>query len=35
LTAGDYVYDLEVVSAGGEVTRILDGIARVTPEATK
>ena len=35
LAAGDYVYDLEVVSGGGEVTRILDGIARVTPEATK
>jgi hypothetical protein len=35
LAAGRYVYDLEIESAGGEVTRVLDGIATVTPEVTR
>lgn len=35
LTAGRYVYDLEMVSAGGQVTRLLEGIATVTPEVTR
>lgn len=29
------VYDLELVSAGGVVTRLLEGSARVTPEVTR
>lgn len=29
------VYDLELVSPGGKVTRFLEGTARVTPEVTK
>ena len=35
LKAGRYVYDLKIVSSGGEVTRILEGILSVTPEVTK
>lgn len=30
-----YVYDIEVVSAGGEVTRLISGPAQISPEATK
>lgn len=30
-----YVYDLEVVSGGGEVTRLVSGSAQISPEATK
>lgn len=30
-----YVYDLEVVSGGGEVTRLVSGPAQISPEATK
>lgn len=29
------VYDLELVSAGGEVYRLLEGMARITPEVTR
>ena len=32
---GKYVFDLELVSGGGEVTRILQGEVQVIPEATK
>ena len=35
LTAGRYVYDLEMVSSGGQVTRLLEGICTVTPEVTR
>ena len=30
-----YVYDLELQSAGGEVTRLLQGLLTVQPEATR
>lgn len=30
-----YVYDIEVVSGGGEVTRLISGAAQISPEATK
>ena len=30
-----YVYDIEIVSAGGVVTRVLNGAAYLSPEATK
>jgi hypothetical protein len=33
--SGDYVYDLEMVSPGGIVTRLLEGIIPVSPEATR
>lgn len=29
------VYDLEVVSAGGEVTRLIQGCVTITPEVTR
>ena len=35
LTAGRYVFDLELVSSGGQVTRLLEGIVTVTPEVTR
>jgi hypothetical protein len=35
LTAGNYVYDLELTSGGGVVTRILEGSFVVTPEVTQ
>jgi hypothetical protein len=35
ITAGQYVYDLEMVSAGGLVTRLLQGIVVVSPEVTR
>ena len=35
LTAGKYVYDLELVSAGGVVTRVLKGSIEFTPEVTR
>jgi hypothetical protein len=35
LTAGKYVYDLELVSAGGEVTRLVEGTLIVTAEVTR
>lgn len=33
--ATEYVYDVEMVSPGGIVTRILEGTATVKPEVTK
>jgi hypothetical protein len=30
-----YVYDIEITSAGGDVTRILQGTVTVTPEVTR
>jgi hypothetical protein len=35
LAAGRYVYDLELVSAGGQVWRILEGSFIVDPEVTR
>lgn len=35
IAAGRYVYDLEIESGGGEVTRIADGPLTVTPEVTR
>ena len=35
LTPGQYVYDLEMVSAGGEVTRLLEGRATISAEVTR
>jgi hypothetical protein len=35
LTAGRYVYDVEVVSGANVVSRIIEGIVTVTPEVTR
>lgn len=35
LSAGRYVYDLELVSAGGEVSRVLSGRVQVCKEVTQ
>ena len=35
LTAGRYVYDVEVTSASNVVSRIVEGIVTVTPEVTR
>lgn len=35
LPSGSYVYDLELVSAGGVVTRLLEGCCQVSPEVTR
>ncbi len=35
LAAGDYLYDLELVSAGGSVSRIVEGVFSVIREITK
>ena len=35
LPPGKYYYDLESVSGGGVVTRLLQGVARVTPNVTR
>ena len=36
IAAADYVYDIEqTTTAGGAIERILEGVAKVTPEATK
>lgn len=35
LRAGRYVYDVEIVSGSGIVTRVLEGIVTVTPEVTR
>ena len=35
LTDPSYVYDLEIVSPGGQVTRVLQGTFMVSPEVTK
>ena len=34
LQATTYLYDLELVSSGGQVTRLLEGKIKVTPEVT-
>lgn len=33
--AAQYVYDLEIVSPSGEVTRVIEGALIVTPEVTR
>lgn len=33
--AAQYVYDMELVSASGEVTRLIEGTLVVTPEVTR
>ena len=35
LVAGRYVYDVELTSSGGTVTRVVEGIATVNPQVTK
>ena len=35
LTAGRYVYDLELVSGGGQVTRLIEGVVTVSAEVTR
>lgn len=35
LIAGKYVYDLELVSSSGYVTRLVEGSVRVSPEVTR
>jgi len=35
LTPGNYVWDLELVDAGGIVTRLVGGTCTVTPEVTR
>lgn len=35
LMPGQYVYDMEMVSAGGEVTRLLEGRATISAEVTR
>jgi hypothetical protein len=35
IPAGRYLYDVEVTASGGSKTRIVEGIAVVTPEITK
>jgi hypothetical protein len=35
LTTGQYVYDLELVSGGGVVTRLLEGNFKVSAEVTR
>lgn len=35
LVSGQYVYDLELVSAAGYVTRLVEGLFIVDPEVTK
>jgi len=35
ITAGRYMYDVEIVSSANVVTRVLQGIATVSPEITR
>ena len=36
ISAGKYYYDIELVNTGSSVvTRLLQGVARVTPEVTR
>jgi hypothetical protein len=35
MEAGRYVYDVEIISLANTVTRLVEGIATVTPEVTK
>ena len=35
ITAGRYVYDLEITDSGGVVSRVLEGIVTITPGVTR
>ena len=35
ITAGRYVYDVELVDGGNNVSRVIEGIVTVTPEVTR
>jgi hypothetical protein len=35
LASGRYVYDVEITSSGGVVTRVLEGQVEVTPGVTR
>jgi len=35
LVAGDYVYDLELISGAGQVTRLVQGQLTISPEVTR
>jgi hypothetical protein len=35
MEAGRYVYDAEIISSSGTVTRLVEGIATVTPQVTR
>jgi hypothetical protein len=35
LTSGRYVYDIEITSNTGIVTRVVEGIATITPQVTR
>ena len=35
ITAGRYVYDVEIFNNAGNVKRIIEGVATVLPEVTK
>jgi len=35
ITAGRYVYDLEITDSGGVVSRVLEGIITITPGVTR
>lgn len=35
ITAGRYVYDVELTNASGIVSRVVEGIVTVTPQATR
>jgi len=35
MRAGRYVYDVEIISSGGEVTRVLEGQFEITPRVTR
>lgn len=35
MTAGRYVYDIEIESSGGAITRVLEGVVTLTPEVTR
>jgi len=35
ITAGRYVYDLEITDSGGIVSRVLEGIITITPGVTR
>lgn len=35
IKAGRYLFDMEIVDNGGNVTRVLEGIITVTPEVTR
>jgi len=35
MTAGRYVYDIEIESSAGDITRVLEGVVNLTPEVTR